>query len=184
MKKLLWVDLEMTGLDESQHHIIEAAAMITNYELEILDQYHSVVYQPPEVIAKMDDWCKKTHGESGLTKQIPVGKQLKEVEEDLLKLLDRHFPKEQRVVLAGNSIWNDRRFIDRYMPLFAGRLHYRLVDVSSFKEVFRERYGVKLNKTNQHRAVDDIRESIAELKTYLAYVQIPAPEPKSPPPSK
>jgi oligoribonuclease len=172
-KPLLWIDLEMTGLDEQTDSILELAAVVTDLELKALEEMHRIVFQPPEVLNAMNDWCKKTHGESGLTAAIPKGTPLSTVESELLKLLDRHFAPTDRIVLAGNSIGNDRRFIDKYMPLLAKRLHYRLIDVSSFKEIFRERYGVNFAKGNAHRAVDDIHESIRELAHYLSFVQIP-----------
>jgi len=175
MKNLLWVDLEMTGLDEKIDHILEVAAVVTNAELKTLEEYHRVVFQPAEVLAGMNDWCKKTHGESGLTKAVPQGTPLGVVEKELLALCSRHFGDKDRIVLAGNSVGNDRRFIDAYTPLFAKRLHYRLIDVSSFKEVFRERWGVQFEKKNAHRAVDDIHESIRELAHYLSFVTVPPP---------
>ncbi|MGE0617095.1 MAG: oligoribonuclease, partial [Bacteriovoracia bacterium] len=141
MKPLLWIDLEMTGLDENVHHIIEVAAVVTDWNFKPLEEYHRVVFQPPEILALMDDWCQKTHGESGLTKAIPTGTPIAEVEKEMIALLDRHYAKTDRVVIVGNSIGNDRRFIDRYLKEFTQRLHYRMVDVTSWNEVFRERYG-------------------------------------------
>lgn len=171
MSKFLWVDLEMTGLDETKDVILEIAAIVTDLDFNGLDQLHHVVFQPPEALDRMDDWCKKTHGESGLTAKVKDGMTLTLVESELLALIDRHFTAEEKVVLCGNSIGNDRRFIDKYMPAVAKRLHYRMVDVSSFKEIFRDKYGIKVEKKETHRALDDIHESIAELKTYLAYVK-------------
>ncbi len=170
MKKQLWMDLEMTGLDENIHKIIEIAAIVTDVNGKPLDEYHQVVYQPKEALDLMDDWCVKTHGSSGLTEQIPNGKPLEEVEEELVKFLSKNFERNQRPVLAGNSIWNDRKFIDKYLPRISKRLHYRMIDVSSFKEVFREKWGLKVEKNNSHRATDDILDSIKELKEYLTYV--------------
>lgn len=172
-KSLFWIDLEMTGLDEIKDTILEVAVVVTDLNFQPLEQYHRVVFQPPEVVQKMNDWCKKTHGESGLTALIPQGTPIKEVERDLLELVKRHFGPQERIVLVGNSVGNDRRFIDRYLPDFAKRLHYRLIDVSSFKEVFRDKYQISFTKKNAHRAVDDIFESIRELQLYLSFVQIP-----------
>ena len=172
-KPLFWVDLEMTGLDENAHRIIEVAVIITDVEFKVLEEYHRVVFQPPEVLAAMDDWCKKTHGASGLTAAIPQGTPLAEVEKDLVAIVERHYRKDERVVLTGNSVGNDKRFLDKYLPDLAKRLHYRLIDVSSFKEIFRDRYGFEFRKkSGNHRALDDIRESIEELKGYLAHVKI------------
>jgi oligoribonuclease len=174
MKALFWIDLEMTGLDENADRILEVAVVVTDLDLKPLEELHRVVFQPPEVVAGMNDWCKKTHGESGLTALIPTGKPLAEVEAELLALMARHFPAGERVVLVGNSVGNDKRFVDKYMPEAAKRLHYRLIDVSSFKEIFREKYGLSFAKKNAHRAVDDIHESIAELAYYLSFVKPPA----------
>jgi oligoribonuclease len=177
-KRLFWVDLEMTGLDENTDRILELAVVITDLDLNPVEELHRVVFQPPEVVAGMNDWCKKTHGESGLTALIPTGKPLEEVEKEVIALIARHFPQGERVVLVGNSVGNDKRFVDRYMPEMAKRLHYRLIDVSSFKEIFRDKYGISYAKKNAHRAVDDIHESIAELKHYLSFVK-PAETPKA-----
>lgn len=172
MKRLFWVDLEMTGLDESVHQIIEIAVIVTDLDLKELDTYHAVVFQPPEILKLMDEWCTQTHGASGLTKQIPDGQPLSEVDTEVEALIEKHYRKEERVILVGNSVNNDKRFIDKYMPKTAKRLHYRLVDVSSFKEIFREKYGVKFEKESNHRAVDDIKASIQELSTYLGYIKV------------
>lgn len=166
------MDLEMTGLDEKTDRILEVAALVSDLEFKELGRLQEVVFQPQEIIDNMNDWCKKTHGESGLTALIPTGKPLAKVEQQLITLLDKYFSKNDRVVIAGNSIGNDRRFIDAYLPQFAKRLHYRMIDVSSFKEVFREKYKVEYKKQNAHRAIDDIGESIGELKHYLSFVKI------------
>ncbi len=173
-KKLFWVDLEMTGLDENVDTILEVAVVVTDMDLNPLEQYHRVVFQPPEVLEKMNDWCKKTHGESGLTALIPSGMPLAQVEKELIALADRHFASNDRIVLSGNSVGNDKRFIDKYMTEFAKRLHYRLIDVSSFKEIFRDKYNLGFQKKNAHRAVDDILESVRELSFYLSYVNVTA----------
>ncbi|MBC7693654.1 MAG: oligoribonuclease [Methylotenera sp.] len=173
MKPLFWIDLEMTGLDEVSDKILEVAVIITDINLKHLEQYHRVVFQPQEVVDGMNDWCKKTHGDSGLTAAIPTGTPLETVEKELLELIGRHYGGKDRVVLAGNSVGNDKRFIDRYMPDFAKRLHYRLIDISSFKEIYREKYNLSFAKQNSHRAVDDIVESIKELEYYLSFIKIP-----------
>lgn len=170
-KGLFWLDLEMTGLDEKVDSILEVAAIVTDFELKPVGELHRIVFQPPSVLEAMNDWCKKNHGESGLTAAVANGSPIAEVERELIALADRFFRKEDRIVLTGNSIGNDRRFVDKYLPQFAARLHYRMVDVSSFKEIYRERYGIEFKKANKHRAIDDIRESIAELEHYLKYVK-------------
>ena len=178
-KKLLWVDLEMTGLDDLKDSILEVAAIVTDIELKPLEELHRVVFQTPEVLENMNDWCKKTHGESGLTAAIPNGTPLPQVEKELLALIDRHFASNERPVLCGNSIGNDRRFIDRYCADLSKRLHYRMIDVSSFKEVYRDRFGIEFKKKNSHRAVDDILESIRELEHYLSFVKPPQKTPET-----
>ena len=172
--RLLWVDLEMTGLDDVKDKILEVAAVVTDMDFNTLDTLHHVVYQPQDVLENMNDWCKDHHGKSGLTAEVPKGKPLAQVEQELIALGKKHFAPKDRIVLAGNSIGNDRRFIDRYTPEFAKLLHYRMIDVSSFKEIYREKYGLGFSKANAHRAVGDIHESIRELKFYLSYVQVPA----------
>lgn len=173
MKKFFWIDLEMTGLDEKTDTILEVAVIVTDLAFKEVERYSRVVFQPAAVLENMNDWCKKHHGESGLTAEVPQGTPLAQVEKDLISLVARHFPSEEKIVLVGNSIHNDRRFIDRHLPEFSKRLHYRLIDVSSFKEIYRERYGLKFEKANAHRAVGDILESIKELETYLSHVKLP-----------
>jgi oligoribonuclease len=172
-RALFWIDLEMTGLDENKDSILEVAVVITDLKSQVLEEYHRVVYQPQSVLDAMNDWCKEHHGKSGLTAAVPSGTPLEQVEAELLALADRHFRAQDRIVLVGNSVGNDRRFVDRYLPKFAQRLHYRLIDVSSFKEIFRDRYHLKFEKKNTHRAVEDIHESIRELEFYLSYVHTP-----------
>lgn len=174
MKKLFWLDLEMTGLDDTMDHILEVAAIVTDLELEIQGEaFHKIVYQPFEILERMDDWCKKTHKESGLTPLIENGEPLEKVEKELIEFAALHFEAKERIVLCGNSIGNDQKFILRYMKDFAKKLHYRIIDVSSFKEVFKHKYGVDFQKKNAHRAVDDIKESITEFRKYLSFIHVP-----------
>ncbi|MBX7148829.1 oligoribonuclease [bacterium] len=172
MKKFFWIDMEMTGLDEKKDSILEVAAVVTDVDFNVLETYDTVVFQTPEVVNGMNDWCKEHHGKSGLTARIPSGKKLDVVEKEIVTFLDKHFPTKDKVPLCGNSVGNDKRFIDEYMKKFSSRLHYRIIDVSSFKEIFREKYKVNIEKESKHRALDDIFESIKELKTYLSYVKI------------
>ncbi|OGQ08986.1 MAG: hypothetical protein A3G32_09080 [Deltaproteobacteria bacterium RIFCSPLOWO2_12_FULL_40_28] len=172
MNRLFWLDMEMTGLDENKDHILELAVIITDLDFNILEEYQRVVFQPPEVLEAMNEWCKKNHGKSGLTQAVPSGTPLTQVENELLALTAKHFGSEKRVILCGNSIGNDQRFVLHYLPRFAQRLHYRMIDVTSFKEIFRTKYKIKFTKQERHRALDDIKESIEELKTYLGYVKI------------
>ena len=167
MKRLLWLDLEMSGLDVENCRILEVAAIVTDLKLNELGCYEAIVYQEPEVLDAMDDWCTKQHGKSGLTAAVAKGTPEREVESGLLDLVDQFWTKKDRPVLAGNSIATDRDFVRKWMPTFSARLHYRLLDVSSFKVILKARYGVSFDKKGSHRALGDIRESIAELNHYL-----------------
>ncbi|MGE4233647.1 MAG: oligoribonuclease [Bacteriovoracia bacterium] len=173
MRKMFWVDCEMTGLDESVDRLLEVAVIVTDLELKVLDTYHQIVYQPPSILESMNDWCKNTHGKSGLTALVPNGAPIERVEKELTELAAKYYLPDERVVLCGNSVGMDKRFIDRYMPGFAKKLHYRVVDVTSFKEIFRSKWGVRVEKKEGHRALDDIQESIKEFQVYLQYIQVP-----------
>jgi len=170
---LFWIDLEMTDLDVEKEVIIEVAAIITDLNFNILDTYHSVVKQDAKYIDNMDEWNTKHHGASGLTKEIPWGKEPAIVEEDLIKVLDQYF-KTERAILAGNSISQDRLFIDKYFKKFASRLHYRMLDVTSWKIMMNSKFNLKHDKKNTHRALDDIKESISEMQYYLSFVKTPS----------
>ena len=174
----LWLDMEMSGLDVGKCRILEVAAIVTDRDFQPLEDFHTVVFQPPEVLAAMDAWCTENHGKSGLTAAVASGMPEKDAEKRLLELISRHFAANERPVLCGNSIGQDRKFIDAWMPELAKRLHYRMLDVTSFKLVFNERYNVRYEKKGAHRALDDIHESIAELKTYLAHVSAPVFSPQ------
>jgi oligoribonuclease len=169
--KIFWIDLEMSGLDVNKEVIIEVGAVITDLDFNELENYHAVVRQPQHYIDNMDDWNKKHHGESGLIALIPTGKEPAVVEEELCQLVRKHFPDEAPVI-AGNTIHQDRTFIDRYFLKFSGLLHYRMLDVSSWKIIFNNKFNITHEKQNRHRAVEDIYESIGELKAYLQYVKI------------
>lgn len=172
MEKIFWADLEMTGLNPCRAVILEFAGIITNLDLEILDQIEAVVHQPPEELAKMNEWNLRTHTESGLLDRVPRGKPLDEVETRVIEFLSPHFP-DSKPILAGNSIHQDRKFIDRHMQRLAELLHYRMLDVSSFKEIFNHRYHISFKKNNAHKAMEDIIASIDELKFYLGFIKVP-----------
>jgi oligoribonuclease len=177
LDKLLWIDMEMTGLDVNREVIIEVAAIVTDLDLKTLETYDQVVKQPQSYLDAMDDWNRKHHGESGLTARVPAGREPQAVEDDLLQLIDRHFAGSERPIIAGNSIFQDRTFIDRHMPRLAARLHYRMVDVTSWKIVMSARFDLEFDKKKAHRALDDINESIGELRFYLQHVvKTPRPE--------
>jgi len=176
MKFFFWIDLEMSGLDDANDKILEVAALVTDVKLNAQETFHRVVFQPNIVLETMNDWCKKTHGDSGLTAAIPSGSPIEVVEKDMIEFCKRYFQPNERIILVGNSVHNDRRFIDRYMPELAKLLHYRIIDISSFKEIFKSKYKVEYKKKNAHRAIDDIHESIAELKHYLSFVNLESRE--------
>lgn len=167
----LWIDMEMSGLDVNSCRILEVAAIVTDLEFRVLETYEAIVYQPKEVLDAMDEWCKENHGKSGLTAAVAKGKPEAQVEKELLELVSRHFKESERPILCGNSIGQDRKFIDAYWQAFSKRLHYRMLDVTSFKIIFGNRWKIEYQKQGSHRALDDIKESIAELQHYLSFVQ-------------
>lgn len=169
--RLIWIDLEMTGLDAERERIIEAAVLVTNAELEIVAEGPNlVIHQSNELLAAMDAWNTRHHGESGLIKRVRASTvSEEEAEAEMLAFVSDH-TNAQEAPLAGNSIHQDRLFLSRYMPTFTAHCHYRLVDVSSVKELvsrwYPEEYAKRPSKKASHRALDDIRESIAELRYY------------------
>ncbi len=163
---LVWIDLEMTGLDFHSQRIIEVAALITDWDFKPRAEYHAIIHQPAAVMSKMDDWCKVQHGKSGLTEAVKSGKSEKLVEKELAQLVKKYC--NTPAILAGSSVHFDRRFITKYWPKFESLLHYRILDVSAWKVVMLGKYGIKFNKREAHRAVDDIKGSIEELQYYLA----------------
>lgn len=175
MEKLLWIDMEMTGLKVEREVPIEIAAIVTDIAFQECETYHAVIRQPQSFLDGMDDWNKQHHGASGLTASVPNGLDPALVEEQMMTLVSRHFPGIPAVI-AGNSIGQDRLFIEKYFPNLAAKLHYRMLDVTSWKIMMNARFNAKYEKKNTHRALDDIRESIAELAFYLKYV---SPKPLS-----
>ncbi|MEY4066597.1 MAG: hypothetical protein RIR26_2805 [Pseudomonadota bacterium] len=172
MKHLFWLDMEMTGLEPQQHKVLEVAVIVTDWNFQSLKRFSTAVFQPDEELKKMDDWCVKTHGASGLLKRVPEGLKENELDLALVDIVKEFYPSDEKVVLCGNSIGQDRKFVDRYLPQFAARLHYRMLDVSSFKVVFENAFQQKFKKQNKHEALEDIEESIAELKHYLSFLDM------------
>ena len=165
----------MTGLDVKKEVILEAAALVTDMDFNVLDTHHAVLKQPQQYLDAMDDWNQKHHTASGLVAKVKTGTEPQKVEQDLITLIEKNFGSgrdAERPILAGNSIAQDRLFIDAQMPKFASRLHYRMLDVSSWKIIFNQKFGLKYDKQGKHRALDDIQESINELKFYLKHFKI------------
>lgn len=170
--KLLWIDLEMTGLDPFKDKILEVAAIATNMSLKEVGRYEAVVKVPEKLMKERmvgEFWEKNAKSRDSLMEQNKDGKPVKEVEKELIEFLDKNFGKT--VYLAGNSIHQDRKFIEREMPELNSRLHYRMLDVSAWKIYFENALGRKFVKPENHRALDDIEGSIEELKWYLTFLK-------------
>jgi oligoribonuclease len=167
--KLLWVDLEMTGLDPQEHVIIEVAAEVTDFNMVTLASYEALVRQPEDKLSTMNEWAQKQHDASGLTERVRrEGKPEAQVIQELCDLIKAQFGSEP-AILAGNSIHNDRIFIRQWWPQVDALLHYRMLDVSSWKIFMQGRYNVEYEKKDAHLAYDDIQASIAELQYYLQW---------------
>lgn len=166
---LVWMDLEMTGLNPESDEIIEIASLVTDGQLNIIAEGPEIViHQPPSRFQKMDEWNRNQHTKSGLWAKVLASQvTIADAEKQTLDFLREHTAPKV-TPLCGNSIWQDRRFINRYMPAIDSFLHYRMVDVSSFKEMVQRWYPKigSVNKRESHRALDDIIESVEELKFY------------------
>lgn len=173
--KLLWVDLEMTGLEPDKDRILEVAAVATDWEFKEIDIYTAIKKVGPNLIKQRmvgEFWDKFPEVRRVLIEQNLSGKNGRSVENELLKFIDQHFDANQPVLLAGNSIHQDRRFIANEWPRLNARLHYRMLDVSAWKVVFAGKYKKKYAKPEAHRALEDIRGSIEELKYYLTKLKV------------
>ncbi|MCE8036668.1 oligoribonuclease [Halomonas sp. MCCC 1A11062] len=167
---LVWIDLEMTGLDPERERIIEVATLITDNELNLVAEGPVIaVHQPDSLLAAMDDWNQKTHGESGLVERVKQSRiDTAEAERQTLEFL-RAYVAPGSSPMCGNSVHQDRRFLEREMPELLGFFHYRNLDVSTLKELAKRWNPGALagfSKRNTHQALDDIRESLAELAHY------------------
>lgn len=181
---LVWIDCEMTGLNPEADCLVEVAVVITNSELEILDEGLNVVIKPrPESWANMNDFVRNMHTESGLIHEVENGLELADAEQAILEYVKRFVPEARQAPLAGNTIGTDRMFLNRYMPELDQHLHYRNIDVSSIKELTRRWYPRAYfqlpKKDGGHRALADILESITELRYYRETVLVPLPGPSS-----
>jgi len=182
--RLVWIDCEMTGLDLAHDALIEIAVLVTDPELNILDEGVDVVIRPPEEsLAQMNKVVHDMHTTSGLLEELPGGVTLAEAEAVVLDYVKSHVPDPKKAPLCGNSIATDRSFIARDMRALDAHLHYRMIDVSSIKELSRRWYPrvyfASPVKNGGHRALADITESIRELRYYRAAIFVPPPGPDS-----
>jgi oligoribonuclease len=179
---VVWIDCEMTGLDLTRDALVEVAALVTDFELNVLGDGVDLVIRPPaEALDTMPDVVREMHTASGLLEALDAGVTLAEAEQEVLAYVRQHVPEARKAPLAGNSIATDRGFVTRDMPELDGWLHYRMIDVSSIKELARRwyprTYFAAPAKQGGHRALADIRESIEELRYYRAALFVPPPGP-------
>ncbi len=169
-ERLIWIDLEMTGLDPHNDHIIEIACIVTDGNLDVVAKGPSIaIYQPEDVLAKMDEWCQNQHTKSGLVKRIQESQiSLEQAEAQTLEFLAQHV-KPSVSPMCGNTICQDRRFLYTWMPKLEAFFHYRNLDVSSVKElakIWAPEVAKGVHKKGSHLAMDDIVDSIEELRYY------------------
>jgi oligoribonuclease len=182
--RLVWIDCEMTGLDLGADALIEVAALVTDFELNVLGEGVDVIIKPsPESLDQMIEFVRSMHEKSGLLDELASGTTLADAEEQVLAYIKEHCPDGSRPPLAGNTVATDRSFLARDMPGLESFLHYRIVDVSSIKELSRRwyprAYFAAPTKRGNHRALADIQESIEELRYYREAVFVPRPGPDS-----
>ena len=182
--RLVWIDCEMTGLDLARDALIEIACLVTDGNLTVLDDGVDLVIKPPaEAVDQMVPVVREMHATSGLIHELAAGVTLAEAQEQVLRYVRSHIPDARKVPLCGNSIATDRAFLARDMPELDAFLHYRMVDVSSIKELARRwyprAYFASPPKHGGHRALADIRESIQELRYYREAIFVPQPGPDS-----
>ncbi|MDO9380707.1 MAG: oligoribonuclease [Nocardioidaceae bacterium] len=182
--KLVWIDCEMTGLDLGADALVEVAALVTDFELNVLGEGIDLVIKPPQAaLEQMNEVVTTMHTSSGLLTELDAGTTLREAEDAVLTYVKEHVKEPRKAPLAGNSVGTDRAFIARDMLDLEAWLHYRIVDVSSIKELSRHwyprAYFAAPKKAGGHRALADIRESIEELRYYRSAVFVPAPGPDS-----
>lgn len=178
MSAIVWMDMEMSGLDPDRDRILEVAVLVTDGDLEIVAEGPNlIVHQSDQVLGSMDEWNTRHHGQSGLTQRVSEST-IDEAQASaaLLEFLSEHTEKK-RAPLAGNSIHQDRRFVARYLPEVEDWLHYRNIDVSTIKELalrwYPKAYAGRPTKKGNHRAMDDLMESIEELKYYRNALFLP-----------
>jgi oligoribonuclease len=181
---MVWIDCEMTGLDLSSDALVEIAVVVTDSDLNVLGDGVDIVIRPPDgAVDTMDPVVVEMHTTSGLLAELPSGTTLADAQQRVLAYVREHVPEARKAPLAGSSVYTDRGFIARDMPELDAYLHYRLVDVSTIKELsrrwFPRAYFAAPAKHGGHRALADILESIEELRYYREAVFVPAPGPDS-----
>ncbi len=181
---IVWIDCEMTGLNLETDALIEVAVLITDAELNVLDEGISVVIKPDEAaLEQMDDFVRDMHIASGLLPELAGGMEMDEAQKLVLEYITARVPEPKKALLGGNSVGMDKNFLARDMPAVIDHLHYRVIDVSTIKELAR-RWYTKAHynapvKTGNHRALGDIQDSIDELKYYRGTIMVPSPGPTS-----
>lgn len=181
--RIVWIDCEMTGLEPDRHVLVEIAALVTDADLNVLGEGVDLVIKASETeLAQMDSFVTQMHANSGLDAEIRASSiDVAQAEQAVLEYIRQWVPEAGTAPLAGNSIASDRKFLHRYMPELDNYLHYRMIDVSSFKEIARRWYPQILagapEKGMAHRALADIQESIRELAFYRHTMLVPAPGP-------
>lgn len=181
---IVWIDCEMTGLDPLADALIEVAVLVTDANLNILGDGVDVVIKPePGALDRMGDFVRQMHTASKLLDELPHGITMAEAEQQVLEYITKWVPVPNKAQLAGNSVGTDRIFLARDMPAVIDHLHYRIIDVSTIKELsrrwFQRAYFQSPAKTGNHRALGDIKDSINELKYYREAVFVPSPGPDS-----
>ena len=182
--RIVWIDCEMTGLSLHSDALVEVAALVTDYELTVLGEGVDIVIRPPEAaLVQMGDFVREMHTGSGLLDAMETGTTLEDAQARVLEYVRAWVPEAGKAPLGGNTVATDRAFLARDMPALETHLHYRIIDVSSIKELsrrwFPRAYFAAPQKTGGHRALADIRESIAELRYYREAVFVPSPGPST-----
>lgn len=183
-ERLVWIDCEMTGLSLETDALVEVAALVTDFDLNVLGEGIDVLIKPPQAaLDQMIDFVRNMHVSSGLLEELEGGTTMEDAEQQVLAYIKEHCPDGSRPPLGGNTVATDRSFLARDMPTLEGFLHYRNVDVSSIKELARRwyprTYFAAPAKRGNHRALADIQESIEELRYYREAVFVPPPGPDS-----
>jgi oligoribonuclease len=181
---LVWIDCEMTGLNPDTECLVEIAAVVTDTELNVMDEGIDLVIKPRAgTVEAMGDYVRKMHTDSGLINEFEDGLELEDAEAQVLEYIKKYIPTAKTTPLAGNTISTDRLFISKYMPKLDDHLHYRNIDVSTIKELakrwYPRAYFQAPKKDGGHRALADILESIEELKYYRQSVFVESPGPSS-----